>query len=68
MAENLLSLADVIQRTGLSKTSIWRGQKDGTFPPSYSISLKRVAWKESEIEKWIQERVQKSKFARSSNK
>lgn len=57
MSEKLLSLSDVIELTGLSKTSIWRAQKEGTFPASYSLSPGRVAWKASEIERWIEERV-----------
>lgn len=65
MNERLLSLSEVMERTGLSKTSIWRMQKEGVFPVSYSISSKRVAWKESEINQWIQERVQTKKVAQA---
>ncbi len=57
MSEKFLNLSEVMNRTGLSKTSIWRGQKEGTFPTSYSISAKRVAWKSSEIDQWIEARV-----------
>lgn len=68
MSEKLLSLSEVMERTGLSKTSIWRMQKEDAFPASYSISPKRVAWKESEINKWIQGRVRNQKSPQSSGK
>jgi len=53
----LIRNAEVRNRTGLSKTSIWRGQRNGTFPKPIKSSPGCVAWLEDEIEAWIDSRV-----------
>lgn len=53
-SDRLLRLHEVIYITGLSKTSIYtRGQK-GTFPMPVSIGERAVAWRESEVNTWMQ--------------
>ncbi|CAN0620160.1 prophage regulatory protein [Burkholderia multivorans] len=56
----LLRLAQVKDRTGLSRSTIYQFIKDGKFPPSLSIGARAVAWLESDIDRWIAERVQAS--------
>ena len=51
---NLLRLPAVIDRTGLSKPTIYRMLKAGTFPRPRRINGKTIAWPDSEIEKWIE--------------
>lgn len=53
MSENMLTLAQVRARTGLSKTTIYAGIKAGTFPApaKYGVASR---WFESEIDAWIQ--------------
>ena len=43
----LLRLKHVIERTGLSRATIYRMQQLGTFPPRRRISLNAVAWVDS---------------------
>ena len=40
----------------LSDTTIWRMERRGEFPHRIAISEKRVAWRRSEIESWLQGR------------
>jgi len=40
----------------LSVTTIWRLERAGQFPRRISISEKRVAWRRSEIEAWLEQR------------
>jgi prophage regulatory protein len=43
----------VRERTGLSRTTIWRLERNGTFPAHRQISANAVAWREDEIEAWM---------------
>jgi len=43
----------VVEKTGLSRTTIWRMEKAGTFPKRKMISPRRVAYLESDIDQWI---------------
>ncbi len=56
MATHLLHLRAVIDRTSLSRTSIYRLKAEAKFPASVSLGG-RVAWIESEVEEWIQARI-----------
>jgi prophage regulatory protein len=40
----------------LSDTTVWRMERHGKFPRRIAISDKRVAWRRSEIEAWLQRR------------
>jgi prophage regulatory protein len=54
--EKLLRLPDVESLTGLKKSSIYAGMKGGTFPPCVRLSVRAVAWRESDIAAWQDER------------
>jgi prophage regulatory protein len=60
MYQTILRLALVKQRTGLSRSSIYNGIKQGTFPPQISLGPRAVGWLESSIDQWIQSRVELS--------
>jgi len=45
-----LKLPEVRIRTGKSRSSIYQGAKDGTFPKPIRIGPRAVAWIEAEIE------------------
>lgn len=53
----LLPLRDVTDRTGLSKTSIYRLEAQGKFPRRVSLTQSRVAWVEHEIDAYIASRM-----------
>lgn len=55
--ENFLRLKDVINRTGLTKGSIYHYMKKGLFPKNISLSSKIVVWLESEIDNWIDKQI-----------
>ena len=52
----ILRLPEVCKTTGLSKTTIWRMVKAGTFPPPVQLSPRAVGWRRSDIEKWLENR------------
>jgi prophage regulatory protein len=56
--ESFLRWRQVRARTGLSRASIWRAVRAGTFPrPVPIMGPHAVGWIASEIETWIQSRV-----------
>jgi prophage regulatory protein len=56
--QKILRLKDVIQIVGLSRSSIYALKASGDFPDSFMLSKRAVAWLDSEIQQWIEERIQ----------
>lgn len=52
-----LTLEEVQARVKLSKVTIYRKIKAGTFPAQYELSANRVGWRESEVDEWCESRV-----------
>jgi prophage regulatory protein len=57
MARRLLRFLSVKERTGLSRTAIYDGVHQGTFPAPVKIGSRSSAWVEEEVEAWIQARI-----------
>ena len=55
--QRLLRLSELTKITCLSKSSIYSYINAGTFPKSISLGARSVAWLESEIHQWIDERI-----------
>ncbi len=49
----LLRFPAVRNRTGLSRSTIWRLERQGNFPRHRRISRNAVAWLEGEVTAWI---------------
>ncbi|MCI0440194.1 MAG: AlpA family phage regulatory protein [Chloroflexi bacterium] len=57
MDENsFLRLRDVERLTGLSKSSVYRLESCGQFPPRIKLSARASAWKASEVLDWQRSR------------
>ena len=52
-SSRLIRVKEVLHRTGLSRSSLYRRLKAGTFPEGVRLGVQSVAWKESDIEAWI---------------
>lgn len=57
MNDRLLRLKDVIVATGLSRSTIYAREKEGTFPKRVPLGNGLTAWVESEVQAWILERI-----------
>lgn len=57
-----IRLPEVIERTGLARSTIYLGVADGTFPKQISIGARAVAWLESDIEDWIRSKIDTGKY------
>ena len=61
MAKVILKLPVACERTGKSRSSIYQGIADGTFPRPIKLGPRSVGWLEDEIDAWIQQRVEASR-------
>lgn len=55
--ERFLRLTDVMARTGLSRSAIYLSISEGNFPQNINLGARSVAWLESEIDAWMQSRI-----------
>ncbi len=62
-ALTILRRKQVEARTGLSRSTIYDRIKAGTFPAPISLGEKAVGWIESEIDAWLNARIQASRKA-----
>lgn len=46
----------VMERTGLSRTTIWRRVRAGTFPAPVDLGNGLIGWPEPSIETWLRNR------------
>lgn len=61
----VLRLPKVSKATALSRSTLLRRVKEGTFPAPIKIGPRAVGWLESEVSKWIEDRI---KASRPNNK
>lgn len=54
--EVVLREKKVIDITGLSRTTIWRQEREGKFPRRIKISERAVGWLKSDILNWLKDR------------
>ena len=53
MSQTILRLPDVMARTGLSRSTVYRKIAEGTFPRQLPISVHGAGWHESAVDRWI---------------
>ncbi len=49
----MVRFAEVLTRTGLSRTTIWRKIRRGDFPAPIQLGANSVGWPEHEIDQYI---------------
>ncbi|WP_245654082.1 helix-turn-helix transcriptional regulator [Novosphingobium rosa] len=54
MADRIIRLKTVLARTGLSRSTIYRKIADGSFPRQIAIGTHSAGWRESAIDRWIE--------------
>lgn len=53
--DHLIDIDEVVRASSLSRSSIYRGVKAGTFPPAVRVSSGRVAWRASDVAAWTKD-------------
>lgn len=51
--ERIIRLKTVLDRTGLSRSTVYRKIAEGTFPLQVKISVHGAGWHKSAINRWI---------------
>ena len=62
----MLRPTEVMARTGLSRTTIWRKVKDGSFPNPLVLGKNSIGWPAQTITDWLESRERRSYSAESS--
>ncbi|WP_413284191.1 AlpA family transcriptional regulator [Vibrio sp. MA40-2] len=52
-SSRLMRLKEVIQVTGISRSSLYKYLNEGQFPPPVSLGARSIAWVDHEIQAWI---------------
>jgi prophage regulatory protein len=60
VAQRFISIKEVVERICLSKTELYHRLKAGTFPKPVALGPKKVVFLESEVEAWMQARIEES--------
>ncbi|ERM14391.1 AlpA family phage regulatory protein [Pantoea sp. JZ2] len=63
MSQSFIRLPEVQRRTGYSKAWIYRLLKEQRFPQSVKIGSRAIAFVESEIDEWIDQRIAESRVS-----
>lgn len=54
--QRLLRRPEVIERTGLGRTTLYLLERSGKFPQRRQLTPRVVAWVEAEVDQWVRER------------
>ncbi|RUR34096.1 AlpA family transcriptional regulator [Vreelandella andesensis] len=55
----LIRIKDVMERTGLARSTIYKYINLGQFPQPIKLGTRAVAWVESEIDTWINDSIKR---------
>lgn len=50
--DRFIRIGSVLDKTGLSRSSMYRYMELGTFPANFRIAERCVAWRQSDITAW----------------
>lgn len=59
MNMKLIRIKDVMERTGLARSTIYKYISLGQFPQPIKLGTRSVAWVESEINTWINDSIKR---------
>ena len=51
--DRILRLPAVLERTGLTRSTLYRKIQAGTFPKQVAISVRCAGWRESAVSEWM---------------
>jgi prophage regulatory protein len=55
--DRIIRLKTVLDRTGLSRSTIYRKIAEGTFPAQLRISINGAGWRGSDVNRWVDDPV-----------
>jgi prophage regulatory protein len=67
MPRKILRLPVVLDRTGLSRSTVYLRVTEGRFPRPVSLGARAVGWVETEVEEWIARQIEVSREIRGQS-
>lgn len=61
MTHTILRLPVTKERTGLSRSTIYKRIAEGTFPSPISLGYRAVGWIEAEVDAWVEAQIVNSR-------
>lgn len=58
VGERFIRLDELISKTGLGRSTIYRMIDKGEFPKPINITSNKVAWLQSEVTEWMKSKVE----------
>jgi len=52
-ARRILRPKAVVERTGLSRTTLWRHVRGGSFPKPLALGERAIGWFEADVSAWM---------------
>lgn len=52
----ILGMAEVVEITGVSRATLYTWMNQGIFPQASKIGLRRIGWRASQIDRWMEQR------------
>lgn len=52
-----MRLPEVVQLTGVSRSTIYRWMANGEFPKQVFLGANSVAWLETDVDAWMKQRI-----------
>jgi prophage regulatory protein len=52
-SNRIIRLPTVLNKTGLSRSTLYRKMDAGTFPKNLRLSLRCAGWREAEVDDWL---------------
>lgn len=56
MSSRILRMREVIQRIGLSRSTIYKLMENNEFPRPMKLGSQAIGWRDTDIEAWIENR------------
>jgi prophage regulatory protein len=63
----MIRLPQVMEMTGLRRSSIYNRVKEGIFPQQVPLGGKAVAWVEGEVQSWLADRINQCRMQSTSS-
>ncbi len=67
MENQMLRAPEVMARTGLSRVTIWRRVRAGTFPAPTELGENSIGWPASVITEWLDSRPRRTYSGKASD-
>jgi prophage regulatory protein len=59
--QRLIPIGEVVSRTSLGRSTVYREISAGRFPKPIPASAGRMAWIEAEVDEWIESTISKAR-------